>query len=106
MLKSRAFARRPAEHLKDHGDGATLTVEVGDGEGNTLAALMEPKHDEVTRLRRLRDIGRVTSQRKSNWKRPRGERSDTILTSVSTCAVVSTCASFHPNSRSTVAFTR
>ena len=53
------FVRRLAERLDDHGDGAALAIIVGDGQRNALAALVETEHDEVARLRRLRDVGRV-----------------------------------------------
>ncbi len=51
--------RRLAERLHDEGDRSALAIEVGDGERYALAALAQPKHDEMARLGRLRDVRRV-----------------------------------------------
>ena len=51
------LAGRLPERLDDHRDGALLAVEVGDGERDALAALVEAEHHEVAGLGRGGDVG-------------------------------------------------
>ena len=51
--------RRLAERLDDHGDRALVAIEVGDGERDALAALVQAQHDEVPGLGGARDVGRA-----------------------------------------------
>ena len=48
-----------AQRLHHDRDGAALAVEVGDGERNALAGLVQPQHDEMAGLRGLRDVRRI-----------------------------------------------
>jgi len=51
--------RRLAERLDDDRDRPPLRVVVGHGEGDPLAPLVQPKHHEMARPGRLRDVGSV-----------------------------------------------
>ncbi len=47
-----------AQRLDDEGDGSLVAVEVGDGERDPLASLVQADHHEVSRLGRLRHVRR------------------------------------------------
>ena len=49
---------RLAHRLDDQGNGASLAIEIGDGQGHALAAIPVTDDHEVAGLRRLGDVGR------------------------------------------------
>ena len=68
-----AFAERHhfgggfADRLDDDGDGAASRVEIGYGERNALAVLVDAGHDEVPGPRRARHIRRVHVPEEGRW---------------------------------------
>ena len=48
-----------AHRLDDDGDGAALHVEIGDGQRDSFAMLVDASHDEVSGACRARHVGRL-----------------------------------------------
>ena len=67
LAQAHHFKGGLADRLDHHGDGAAVHIEIGHGERNAFAMLVDASHDKMSGTRRSRHIGRFHVPKEGRW---------------------------------------